>query len=288
MRLALFLISAVFASNLSFGSDVDAPFAYDKSAPFDLHEIASTQRGAATVRDFTFAGAKTPVQACLVTPATPGPHAAILYVHWLGEPATTNHTEFLEEAIALADRGVVSLLVDAMWAAPKWYENRVPEEDYDRSVQQVIELRRAMDLLVNQPGVDPQHLALVGHDFGAMYGMIASAQDPRARTFVFMAGVPRLVDWFLFARQPQDLPAYRRQLAPLDPVNFIGRLAPASIFFQFAQKDEYVSPAQAAECYAAALPRKQMAHYEGGHDLHSPAVSADRIAWLERELELKR
>ena len=35
--------------------------------------------------------------------------------------ATTNRSEFLQEATSLAPKGVVSLLVDAMWSAPEWY-----------------------------------------------------------------------------------------------------------------------------------------------------------------------
>jgi dienelactone hydrolase len=280
----LSLIVAAVAPALFAEPDL---FAYDKSAPLNLQEVGKEQRGVATIHDLTFVGTKTPIKTYLVTPAVPGPHAAILYVHWLGEPETTNRTEFLDEAVKLAGQGVISLLVDAMWAEPNWYVKRIPEEDYDRSIRQVIELRRAMDVLSAQPGVDPHRIALVGHDFGAMYGMIAGAQDKRARTYVFMAAVPHLIDWFLFDRQPKNLEFYRQQMAPLDPVNFVSQLAPASVFFQFAHKDKYVSAAHAAEFYAAALPRKQMATYEGGHDLHTAEVTADRVAWLARELELK-
>lgn len=264
-------------------------FDYDRTAPLNVVEVSRETRGDASVRDITFDPAGKPVKAYLVSPTTESntPKAAILYVHWLGEPKTTNRTEFLDEAVSLADHGVISLLVDTMWAEPKWYSERIPEEDYDRSVRQVIELRRAMDLLLAQPGVDSQRVAFVGHDFGAMYGMIASAQDRRAKTYVFMAAVPRLIDWFLFQRQPHDLDAYRKQLAPLSPINFVGDLSPAPIFFQFASQDKYVSAAQAAGFYAAAAPRKHMATYEAGHDLHTQEVATDRVAWLKRELNLK-
>src|SRR5258707_606976 len=46
----------------------------------------------------------------------------ILFVHWLGEPKTTNHTEFEPDAIALARKGAVSLLVDTMWSRPDWFD----------------------------------------------------------------------------------------------------------------------------------------------------------------------
>ena len=266
----------------------DPAFDYDHAAPLNVHETGHETRATAMVRDLTFTPADQPVKAYLVVPLkSTEANAAILYVHWLGEPATTNRTEFLDEAVALAGRGVVSLLVDTMWAEPYWYKNHIPEEDYARSIRQVIELRRAMDLLLAQPGIDAKRVAFVGHDFGAMYGVLASALDRRAKTYVFMAGIPHLIDWMLFARQPLDLPAFRKQIAPLDPVNYVGRLAPASLFFQFANTDQYVSATQAAEFYAAAGVRKQMTTYAAGHDLHTVEVAADRVVWLSRELELK-
>jgi dienelactone hydrolase len=280
------LLLLTLAAGPSFAADPEL-FNYDKNAPLRVAETGSEIRGAATVHDLSFAAGEQRVTASLVTPTAAGPHAAILYVHWLGDPATTNRTEFLDEAVALAGRGVVSLLVDTMWAKPKWYEERIPEEDFAQSVRQVIALRRAMDLLLAQPDVDPRRVAYVGHDFGAMYGMIAGGLDRRARTYVFMAGVPHFIDWALFARQPKDLAAYKQQLAGLDPVNFLPALAPAPVFFQFANRDEYVSAALAAEAYAAAGVRKQMTTYAAGHDLHTAEVAADRQAWLGRELELK-
>ena len=292
-----FALSRHLYAALSLGATVpavatnaaEAIFDYDHTAPLAVQEVGREIHGAALVRDLTFVPVNQAVKAYLVTPtAGAGPNAAILYVHWLGEPATTNRTEFLDEAVALAGHGVVSLLVDTMWSEPQWYKNRIPEEDYTHSIRQVIELRRAMDLLLAQPGIDARHVALVGHDFGAMYGVLASGVDRRATTYVFMAGVPHFIDWFLFARQPKELASYRQQIAPLDPVNFVGRLAPASVFFQFAQKDDYVSAAQAAEFYAAAPAPKHLATYPGGHDLHTAEVAADRVAWLERELGLKR
>lgn len=287
-RLPLLLSSVLCLLTPAFAAEPAADlFAYDQSAPLAVQEVGRETRGAAVVRDLTFTPVDKPVKAYLVTPAAgSGPAAAILYVHWLGEPKTTNRTQFLDEAVALAGRGVVSLLVDTMWAEPGWYKARVPEEDYARAIHQVIEIRRAMDLLLAHPGIDPARVAFVGHDFGAMYGMIASAQDRRAKAYVFMAATPHFVDWFLFRQQPKDLEAYKRQISAIDPVLFVPQLAPAPVFFQFASKDFYVSAEEANEFYAAAGPRKQMATYEAEHGLHPPEVAADRVAWLVKELGL--
>jgi len=164
----------------------------------------------------------------------------------------------------------------------------VPEEDFGQAIQQVIELRRAMDLLLAQPGVDSQRIAYVGHDFGAMYGVLMGAVDQRAKTYVLMSGTPHFIDWFLYARQPKDLATYRAQIAPLDPVKFVAQLAPAPVFFQFAAHDQFVPAAAAAEFYGAALPRKQEATYDAGHDLHTPEVAADRVTWLIRQIGTSR
>lgn len=260
-------------------------FDYDRAAPLDVKDLGKEVRDGAVIRDITFDVAGKTITAFLVAPeAKHESVAGILYVHWLGEPATTNRTEFLNEAVALSGQGIVSVLVDTMWAKSKWYQDRVPEEDYDRAIRQVIELRRALDLLLSQPGIDPKRIAYVGHDFGAMYGTVMGAVDKRPTTYVLMAGVPHFIDWFLFARKPKSLDDYRRQLAPLDPVNFVSQLAPAPVFFQFAAHDEYVSAAAAAEFYGAAVPRKQTATYDTHHHMRGTDVSSDRVTWLIRNL----
>lgn len=264
-------------------------FEYDRNAPLDVQEVDKQTRDDAVVRDITFVGTKAPIQAYVVTPVRGGNSlAAILYVHWLGQRETTNRTEFLNEAVALAGQGVTSLCVNAMWSAPKWYDNRVPEDDYAQAVRQVIELRRALDLLLSQPGVDPKRVAFVGHDFGAMYGIVMGGVDRRPSAYVLMAGTPHFIDWFLFARQPKAPDEYRKQLAPIDPINFVGKIAPAPVFFQFAAQDEFVSADAATRFYNAAAPRKQLATYDAHHDLQKPDVTADRISWLMRTLQLQR
>ncbi len=265
-------------------------FDYDRTAPLDLQESGRETRDGALVRDISFAGASGRVTAYLVAPAAPeSSQAAVLWVHWFGEPATSNRSQFLPEAVALARRGVVSLLVDGMWSRQGWWEGRRTDTDLPQGIAQVIDLRRAMDLLLGQPGVDAGRVAVVGHDFGAMYASIAGALDPRAKTFVFAAPTPRMSNWYLFTYKfsPEETEAYRAKLRPIDPVEWAARLAPRSVFFQFAAKDRFVPARHAAEYYAAVPPRKVIATYDTDHEMHQPAVMQDRADWLVRELGLK-
>lgn len=286
MRLHRCLLPFLIAVRITLAAEPGL-FDYDKSAPLNLREVGVEARGDVTVRDITFVGTKDPIKAYLVAPTGNGPHAAVLYVHWFGEPATTNRTQFLNEAVALAQRGVVSLLVDTMWSQRGWWTGRKPETDLAGGVNQVIELRRALDLLLAQPGVDPARTAMVAHDFGAMFGAVMGAVDGRPKAYVFLAPTPRLSDWYLFNVKPASVEDYRQELAPLDPIHAVAKLAPAPVFYQFATKDKYVPAPRPMEFYDATAARKLMGTYEADHDLTPPEVGTDRVAWLAKELGLK-
>jgi dienelactone hydrolase len=263
-----------------------ALFEYDTSAGFALKELGVEKRDGASVRDISFVAVpgKEPVKAYLVVPEGKGPFAGVLWVHWLGDPKTTNRTQYLGEAVTLASRGVLSLLVDGMWSAPDWYGKRVLEEDFDNSIKQVVALRRAMDLLVAQPGVDKDRLGFVGHDYGGMYGMMMAGLDQRARTYVYVAVTQSLNDWAFFARQPRSKIAYLRQNAPLELTDYLRRVKNASTLLQFAAKDEFVSQADAMVLHNTAAAPKEKKVYEADHAMEVPQAAADRQAWLLEKL----
>jgi dienelactone hydrolase len=276
---------------------VKALFAYDTSADLGVRIVGTKTAGGAVVQDVTFVPRPDrPAErlaAYVVTPAAPSASMpGILWVHWLGEPATTNRTQYLEEAQALAARGAVSVLVDAMWARPRWYRDRVLEEDAQASIGQVVSLRRALDLLTTQAGVDRTRLALVGHDYGAMYGAIVAGVDGRAKTHVLIAPTASLLDWaFFYGKQPRSMEAYRREHAALSLCDHLAAAArTVTFFFQFAEKDEYVPLDRARALFEAAVnaPAKQMAVYgHAGHEMTAPrAIRLERTAWLLQELGL--
>jgi len=271
-------------------------FSYDRQASFALEEKPVLNRDGVSLRDISFAAipgsADGRTAAYVVTPgpAVNRPYAGVLWVHWLGAPATTNRTQFLDEAVALARRGVVSLLVDAMWAKPKWYRSRVLEEDYANSIRQVVALCRAMDLLVSLPDVDRSRVAFVAHDYGAMYGTIAVAVHPGVRTCVWVAPTASLTDWAFFVKKPVSMEAYLEQNRPLELMDYLRATTGVSTLMQFAGHDEYVPRAKADAYFAAASEPKQVRRYEpAGHEMTAPpAIREDRTAWLARELGLGR
>ena len=94
-----------------------------------------------------------PITGEIVAGAAPEPHPGVLFVHWLGDAKTTNHTEFEPDAIALARKGATSLLVDALWSDPAWFDPWASPLDADERTTegQVADLRRALDALPPSP-----------------------------------------------------------------------------------------------------------------------------------------
>lgn len=275
-------------ATLSFEERI-ALFNYDKTAPLQIKDIGVEKRGTVTIRDITFAGipGKDPVKAYLVVPEGTGPFAGILWGHWLGHH-TSNRSQYLDEAVTLASRGVVSLLIDAMWAEPSWYESRVLEDDYENSIQQVIEMRRAMDLLMSHENVDGTRIAYVGHDYSGMYGAIASGVEPRAKTYVFIAVTSSLYDWAFFVNQPKSKVAYVQQNAVFELTDFVSQLK-GSVLCQFSNDDPFISKTDGNLFFNAITGSvKEKKRYEAGHFMKGEAIVSDRNAWLIRGLGLEK
>jgi dienelactone hydrolase len=264
-------------------------FDYDARLPMDVRDVGIERRDGAVVRDITYAGLSgRRFAAYLVEPAAGPRRAGVLFAHWLeNESPTANRTEFLPDAVELARRGVVSLLIETLWSDPEWFMSRKHADDYAQTVQQVKDLRRAADLLFSQPGVEPGRAAYVGHDFGAMYGTLLGGVEKRFGAWVLMAMTTSFSDWFLYHPKLEGEARQRfiDEMSPLDPARFVDSLAPSPVLMQFATNDPHVPRARAEAYFAAAREPKQLRWYEAGHGLNADATR-DRLAWLVARLGL--
>jgi dienelactone hydrolase len=267
-------------------------FAYDPKEALDARETLLYERDGARVYDLTYASPKGGrVTAFLVTPTGKGPFAGIVFGHW----GPGNRTEFLPEAKLYAEAGTVSLLVDYPWVRPAPWRRQLkfvdePEADHRAFVQAVIDLRRGLDLLAARPDVDPKRLAYVGHSYGAQWGAILSAVDPRLKGAVLVGGVPDaeaiyrdnddpgLVE--LRANTPKEkldnfFAVYGRTAA----VRYVPHAA-VPLLFQFANHERLFDRAAMERYAAAATGAKSVKWYDTGHDLNDPQALLDRAAWL--------
>ena len=221
-------------------------------------------------------------------PEGDAPLAAILYVHWYEPESMDSHrTQFEEEAKELARGGAICLSIETLWSDRDFFLKRTQEEDMRNSMEEVVNIRRAMDLLLSQPNVDPKRFAYVGHDFGGMYGILAGSLDQRPTHYVVMASTPRFPDWYLYLPrlEGEAREAFIRQMAEIDPIAHVPHLAPAETFFQFATDDVHVPRERAEEFFSAAREPKELKWYDAKHGLNEMATQ-DRKAWLKQKLVL--
>jgi len=214
--------------------------------------------------------------------------AAVLYVHWYEPESISSHrTQFEEEAKELARFGAICLSIETLWSDRDFFLKRTQKEDMQNSIEEVVNIRRALDLLLSQPNVDAKRVAYVGHDFGGMYGVLAGSLDQRPTHYVVMAATPRFPDWYLYLPrlEGEARETFIRQMVEIDPITHVPNLSPASVFFQFATDDFHVPKERAEEFFAAAKEPREMKWYEAQHGLNEIATQ-DRKAWLKQSLGL--
>ena len=301
--LSLILMTCLFLLSTSislFGQDPDLVrhFDYDQKAPLGIKQIGVQRRAHATVYDITYDSPKGGVvPAYLVVPKGKGPFAAVIWGHWYWQNSSMrNRKEFLDEAIALAPAGVVSLLPDGPIARPGHVESKDP---LDESValdflQEVIDMRRGVDLLLARHDVDPKRIAYVGHSYNAGVGALLSGLDRRFKAFVLMAGsmsdeISQNTPEFRDFRQKvgaEKLDAFIAKYYYLDQGKFVSHAAPAVVSLQFASQEKFLTPERARQHAAVVSEPKQFKLYEAPHALNAEA-RRDRLHFLIEQLKLK-
>ncbi|MDQ6651518.1 MAG: hypothetical protein M3Y84_02115 [Acidobacteriota bacterium] len=296
------LLSGILLGNpsslLAQDAELIRHFDYDKTAPHGTKEIGVERRGNVSVHDITYLSPKGGVvPAYLVVPKGKGPFAAVVWGHWYwGNSPMRNRKEFLDEAVALAQAGVVSLLTDGPIARPGHVVNNetLNEQDPLDLVQQVVDMRRGVDLLLARKDVDSKRIAYVGHSYNAVIGAILSGVERRFKAFVLMAAtmsdeVSMKTPEYQQYRQkvgPEKFDAFVLKYAWTDQGKYVSHAAPAVVFLQYATQEKFITPERAREYAAVVSEPKQFKLYEAPHALNEEAMR-DRITFLTKHLKLK-
>jgi len=282
---------------------------YEQSLPLNVKQNGVQERNGVRIQDLAY---ESPVEdrskavgpnggkvtAYLVIPEGKGPFPAVVYAHWcMPGSEKKNRTEFLEEALVLAQVGVISLLPDHVMVQPGFAEDETPfnENQIAVVVQQVVNLRRGADLLLARPDVDPKRLAYVGHSCDASAGGFLSGIDRRFKAFVLMAGglsdeVDRRSKAFQEFRQkigPERLDAFMREHAWMDAGKYVSHAAPATIFLQYATNELFLDEEMEKGYSEVVSEPKKFNIYRAPHAL-SPEATRDRVAFLSEQLSVKK
>jgi dienelactone hydrolase len=228
-----------------------------------------------------------PASAYLVRSAgtlKPGSHAGILFLHWLGQ-IHGDRTEFLAEAVQLAPQGAVSLLPQGVF--PWQVAPTGTARDVTAVKKQLAVFQACLHWLTSKSYVGKSRIAVVGHDYGAMYGTLLTSADPRVHAAVFATPDATWGHWFVkywlgFTGKREE--RYKALFARLQPVQHVSRLGSHELF-QWAGRDIFVS-ARVRKQFAAAAPLAPVDFYPAADHQLTTAAQTARDAFLAKQLDL--
>jgi dienelactone hydrolase len=213
-----------------------------------------------------------------------GSEAGILWLHWLGQ-IHSDRTEFVAEAIQLAGHGVVSLLPQGTFP---WQASPIGTKDDVTAVRKQLRAFRAcLEALIANRLVDRSRVAIVGHDYGAMYGALLADGNPQINAAVLATPDATWGHWFAkywLGITGEREAKYDALFASLQPVDHVARLGGRELL-QWAGHDIYVSAGVRSEFEHAAPHAAVDLYGDADHQLITQ-TQTDRDAFLQKVLGL--
>lgn len=303
-----FLAFAAGASMAAGGAD--GQHLFDDSRPRHATVISTLtyQESTRYVVDYVGAhGAK--VEAYVFVPAgmRRGAKApCLVLIHGLG--GSKESEEPL--ARAAASFGYSSVMIDQAGQGARATSPGYPDFDSESDlggalrsdcITTVIDLRRSIDAAGVVPGVDNRHVGIVGYSMGALVGTILGGVDKRVQATALISGggdIARILteeaaDGMAIGGHYAALidfggeDALRRMLADIDPLQYVGLIAPRALLMINGRTDDIIPPDRAQALYDAAGRGKQMIWYDGGHYPPWLHVYADLIPFFTQNLPTK-
>ncbi|WP_420127369.1 alpha/beta hydrolase family protein [Longimicrobium sp.] len=286
LHLALAFAAAAVAAVPAPAQD-DLPlhlFAYDRAAPLELQSSPIGQEGEVAIHGISYASPKGGrVNGRLFVPRGRGPFAGVILAH--GAPG--NAEAFTGRAVYIARHGAVVIAIDAPFNRRPGGPTILSPQDSVEQVQLIVDLQRAVDVLLARPDVDSARLAYVGRSYGGATGAVFAGVERRLTTSILASADGGITTRFTAPGAPPPPPgqeerarAWLASMQPIEGLRFVGR-ANGSILFQNGRQDQIVPVARAEALHAAAPAGKEVRWYDAPHALN-PAAYVDQLRWLSQ------
>jgi hypothetical protein len=295
LALALALVS------VGCGADDDAGDAsvFDYDADTDLNlvegEALELPFPDTDVHPISYDGPGGPVTGFIAYPPEGTSAAGIIAMHGMPERAD----DMIELPLALMGCfGATAIAIDAPYARADRMDTPLlfDETDRDETIQLVVDLRRAVDVLESK-GIE--RITYDGNSWSADVGGILAGVEPRIDGFAVMVG-GLVIERFMrdgspigpLAEQPDDVvDAWLRLMATVSAEEFVGD-ATSPISFRNHLGDIIVTRENAERLHAAAGPDHEVQWYDDSPDpaRHEPSLQmiVDHLRWQTDLLGLDR
>ena len=218
------------------------------------------------------------------------PVPAVIVQHGLGDSKEADYVEAADSVLVAA--GFSVLRIDFQYHGERArpgrdvrFDRGLPFMARDAWVQTVFDLRRAVDFLDSRPEIDSSRTGYLGISLGGIVGAVFCGVEPRVEAPILALAGGGLR--FLFKGKALS-PTLRQMLAPIEPLNFVGWIAPRPVLFINATRDEVIPQAATALLYRQARKPKTIRWYEGRHrTVPVWKIMRDCAAWYTSVFEEK-
>lgn len=282
------LLGALAAVPLA-AQDGDLPlhlFAYDRAAPLELQSSEIGTEDGVAIHQISYASPKGGrVTGRLFVPRGGGPFAGVVLAH--GAPG--NAEAFTGRAVYIARHGAVVIAIDAPFNRRPGGPMTFTPQDSVEQVQQIVDLQRAVDVLLARPDVDGARLAYVGRSYGGATGALFAGVERRLKMYILASADGGITTRFTAPGAPPPPPgqeerarAWLAAMQPIEGIRFVHR-ANAPIFFQNGRTDPIVTVERAEALHAAVTGSREVRWYDAAHALN-PAAYVDQLRWLSQHV----
>lgn len=260
-------------------------FEYDRGISLDIQEVSSRIEDGLSIIEITYASPKGGrVPATLIVPQETGPFAGLVM----------QRSMELEFGMRYSHYGAVVIYVDPPSFRPQDTGPRgiltFTEQDREGQIQLIIDLRRAIDLLMARPDVDPERIAYLGVSYGGAMGGLLAGIDHRLQACVLIVGDggfvthetnPELLTMPL-NEFSEEYKAWIDAMWPIEPIHYVSHASPTPLLFQNAIRDQYVDVQDAIRYQDVASEPKQVIWYDSEHWPLPDEVVVDNAKWLQQ------
>jgi dienelactone hydrolase len=200
----------------------------------------------------------------------------------------------LEFGVRYAGYGAVVIYVDPPSFRP---QNTGPrgiltftEQDREEQIQLIIDLRRAIDLLMARPDVDPERIAYLGVSYGGAMGGLLAGIEHRPQAYVLIVGDGGFVTHqtnphnltMSLNEFSEEYKAWIDAMWPIEPIHYVSHASPTPLLFQNAVLDQYVNVEDAIRYQDTASEPKHVIWYASEHWPLPDEVIMDNAKWLQQ------